>query len=984
MRHIETDILVIGGGATGTGILRDLAMRGFKCLLVERRDLAYGTTGRYHGLLHSGARYAVKDPLTAKECIEENRILRHIMPQCIEDTGGFCVLTPGDDPQYVQKFLEGCRIAGIPVESIEIRQMLKEEPLLDPNILQCYRVPDASADSFLAADLNTESARQHGAMILTYHDITGFSTSSQHSGNGSSVTGVLCHDLVKDENLQIDASMVINASGAWAGKIASMAGISLQMLPGKGTMVAVNQRIVNTVINRCRLPSDGDGLVPAHSVTIMGTTDVRVADPDHYGIEPWEIRLMLEAGEKIIPRFKEFRILRTWAGIRPLIQETASDNDRDVSRAFTLLDHAEREGIEGFITITSGKWTTYRKMAQAVVDKVCQKLNTSRSCRTHLEELPYQGKDSSPRLYLGARLEKIEQEASYGQLVCECELAMREEIEKAIVLSDAQTIDDIRRDVRLGMGPCQGAFCVLRVTGMLHSLRHAPVEKTNVSLRDFLQERYKGIMPVLWGHQLQQERFNELIYIDLLNAPSLPGDASSILSTQNYSAPSEIDDQKLVTHLPTVEKSSAHGNNQPVDVIVIGAGLSGLITGWRLSANGKKTRILTRGWGATYWSSGCIDVKGYQPPDFTCRLDSPGDYLEEFIASHPEHPYALIGLDELEEALQSFQQLTAASGYPYHGSIHRNYLLPTSLGTLRPTCLVPMTMLSGDAHLSTPMLITGFSQFLDFNPTLIADNLNAQALLAREISLDLKSLRSRKFITGMLLANLFDEPDFRQEVVDALKPKLGNAGRVGFPAVLGIRHSAEVINYLEAAFGIPVFEITGLPPSIPGIRLHNMLVSAIESYQGMVNNGMSVSNASVEGNWITAIWSEAAARNLSHHANNYVLATGGILGGGIQTTECGYAQEMIFNIPIVVPNNRTQWFHDTFLSPESHPIHTSGVLVDQDLHPVDRSGRIIYQNLFATGSLLGNCDPIRERSLDGIALASGYKIGECLSAGDLP
>src|SRR4030065_1887648 len=114
MRNIQTEILVIGGGATGSGVARDLAMRGFKTLLVEKGDLTHGTTGRYHGLLHSGGRYAVKDPQAAKECIEENRILRRIMHQCIEDTGGFFVLTPWDDPDYVPRFVAGCHSAGIP------------------------------------------------------------------------------------------------------------------------------------------------------------------------------------------------------------------------------------------------------------------------------------------------------------------------------------------------------------------------------------------------------------------------------------------------------------------------------------------------------------------------------------------------------------------------------------------------------------------------------------------------------------------------------------------------------------------------------------------------------------------------------------------------------------------------------------------------------------------------------------------------------
>ena len=154
MRKLETEVLVIGGGATGAGVVRDAALRGFKTAIVERSDWSTGTTGRYHGLLHSGGRYAVKDPEAARECIEENMILRRIMPHCLEDTGGFFVVTPWDDPAFGDTFMKGCRDTGIPCEEISIAQMLKEEPLLNPDIARCFRVPDGSADSFLAGESN--------------------------------------------------------------------------------------------------------------------------------------------------------------------------------------------------------------------------------------------------------------------------------------------------------------------------------------------------------------------------------------------------------------------------------------------------------------------------------------------------------------------------------------------------------------------------------------------------------------------------------------------------------------------------------------------------------------------------------------------------------------------------------------------------------------------------------------------------------------
>ena len=171
MRTLQTEVLVIGGGATGAGVVQDLALRGFKCALVEKRDLTHGTTGRYHGLLHSGGRYVVKDPKAATECIEENVILRRIMPHCLEDTGGFFVVTPWDDPAFGDKFMAGCQATGVPCEEITISQMLKEEPLLNPQISRCFRVPDGSSDSFLATQCVGESARQHGAQILTYHEV---------------------------------------------------------------------------------------------------------------------------------------------------------------------------------------------------------------------------------------------------------------------------------------------------------------------------------------------------------------------------------------------------------------------------------------------------------------------------------------------------------------------------------------------------------------------------------------------------------------------------------------------------------------------------------------------------------------------------------------------------------------------------------------------------------------------------------------------
>jgi glycerol-3-phosphate dehydrogenase len=991
MQKIQTEILVIGGGATGTGVLRDLAMRGFKAILVDKGDLAHGTTGRYHGLLHSGGRYVVRDPKAAVECIEENRILRRILPHCIEDTGGFFVLTTWDDPEYAPKFVTGCQAAGIPVEELSIQQMLREEPLLNKRITRCFRVPDGSADSFAAADSNVESARQYGARVLNYHKIVTLLR------QGNKITGAHLTDLAKGEEVEIIADMVVNAAGAWAGQIAASADLKVHIIPGKGTMLAMNHRIVNTVINRCKFPSDGDILVPAHTVSVIGTTDVKVSDPDHFAIEPWEVHLMLEEGDKIIPGFKDMRMLRAWAGVRPLYQETEVADTRDVTRAFVLLDHAERDGLEGLVTITSGKWTTYRKMAQVTVDLVCQKLGTRRDCRTHLEVVPDPGgQKHQHHHYLGERLAHIEKEHAYGQLVCECELATYQDVAKSITdgtdqTEGAKTIDDVRRDVRLGMGPCQGGFCTYRVAGILHHLRQTSVEKTNVALRDFLQERWKGLLPILWGQQLRQERLDELIYLSLLNADHLPGSPDSPLSPKNYAAPAQTFQPETHPAAHPAPPNVTHSQSKTMDdVLIIGLGLSGLTAAWQASLRGLKVRLIAKGQGALFWHSGCIDVLGYYPHNAPQPVQSPSQAIHQLIKDHPRHPYAMVGIDVIAEALQDFQNLCASAGYPMQGSLEQNWLLPTALGTIRPTCLAPETMLAGDlnpvlGHQDSPMLIVGFDGFPDFYPELIAANLTLQGTPATGISLKIDSLLERHFVTGRVLAELFETSSFQEEVCKAIVMALQNRNdirpaRIGFPAVLGQTQPIQILRSMEERLRLPVFEIPTLPPSTPGQRLSRLLAQTIQHKGGKVYDGMQAIAASPgDTGYLQTIWSEAAARQKPNRARNFVLATGGILGGGILAAYEGIVKDAVCNLHLQAPPDRNAWLNPKFLSENPHPIFQAGLEIDRDFRPIDPQGKPYFDNLYAIGTGLAGADYLRERSFEGVAIVTGYLLGKNLS-----
>jgi glycerol-3-phosphate dehydrogenase subunit B len=415
------------------------------------------------------------------------------------------------------------------------------------------------------------------------------------------------------------------------------------------------------------------------------------------------------------------------------------------------------------------------------------------------------------------------------------------------------------------------------------------------------------------------------------------------------------------------------------DVLVIGAGLAGLTAAWQVAARGGRVRLIAKGWGALYWHAGCIDVLGYYPPLGEAAVSSPAEAVAALIQERPDHPYARVGVAGLDEALRALQALCAQQGYPLHGSLERNWLLPTAVGALRPTCLAPETMIAGDASQPLPTLIVGMKQLLDFYPTLIADNLSRQGIPAEGVALDLPSLRECNFINAALLAKRLEQPQFRAEVVAALRPYRGRAERIGFPAVLGMEQAVAVKAALEKELGRPVFEIPGLPPSVPGMRLHGILTRVIGEKGGRVYDGMQVVRAEEARGRVTAVYSEAAARTRPHRFNRYLLATGGILGGGTATDSTGRVREVIFDLPLAAPNDRGEWFKRDFLDAAGHPIYQAGVRVDGSWRPVNGDGQPVYENVYAAGAMLAHCEVIRERSLEGVALATGYRVAQMLA-----
>lgn len=534
----KTTVVIIGGGATGTGILRDLSMRGVRAVLLEQRDLAYGTSSRFHGLLHSGGRYAVKDAEAARECIKENVILRRIARHCVEETEGLFVRLPEDEEGFEAQWVDGCQKAGIPVWRISPQEASRLEPNLTSRLVGAYRVPDAAIDGFRLCWQNVMSARKYGGQIRTYSEVTGIEQ------GGGQATGVRVRDTLTGRTQTIGCDFIVNAAGSWVGQIAALIGIEVAMKPDRGALIAFNHRFADRIINRLRPPADGDIFVPHGSVTILGTTSSPAQRPDDTAPRLGEILELLRIGQELFEGLPEYRILRAFAGTRPLYNADAAEAGRAASRNFVIIDHS-REGLDGFASIAGGKLTTYRLMAEKMADFVCGRLGVNAGCRTAEEPLiadpPEQVMTQGRRYFpacgaqlaasrlgsvFGAVVDRIRESPEKKQLVCECELVTLAEVEAVAADETSFNLEDIRRRTRMGMGTCQGAFCGFRGAGVVAANDLARDQDVVALLKEFLEARWSGIRPVLWGKQLREAELTRGIYAATINIDGAMEDES--------------------------------------------------------------------------------------------------------------------------------------------------------------------------------------------------------------------------------------------------------------------------------------------------------------------------------------------------------------------------------------------------------------------------------------------------------------------------
>jgi glycerol-3-phosphate dehydrogenase subunit B len=407
-------------------------------------------------------------------------------------------------------------------------------------------------------------------------------------------------------------------------------------------------------------------------------------------------------------------------------------------------------------------------------------------------------------------------------------------------------------------------------------------------------------------------------------------------------------------------------------VIVIGAGLAGLVAANRLSSGGARVTLLTKGIGGLPLSQGTIDVLGYSPD----RVTNPILTLSAIASSRPDHPYTAIGAAAVHSGIDYLKALLPDL---LVGDPEANYQLPTAVGAIRPTCLVQPTMVAGHVADGARLVIVGLRQLKDFHAKLVAENLGRTPLpeggrlTARHVLLDVPP-RDEAESFALTYARAFDDPDYRKRFAAALKPLLSDGETVGMPAVLGVKDLSAWKDFTEQ-LGHPVFEIPLPPPSVPGMRLNHALTEAAKASGTRVVSGSRVVSVRVEDGLVKGVSMATAGATREFTGDAFVLATGGFESGALELDSYGRVTESLFNLPLAGAEG--QLVHGNYWGAEQ-PLFKVGVRVGPDMRVLDGSGAVVHPNLFAAGGILGGSSRWKEKSGDGIAVGSAVRAADSI------
>lgn len=412
-------------------------------------------------------------------------------------------------------------------------------------------------------------------------------------------------------------------------------------------------------------------------------------------------------------------------------------------------------------------------------------------------------------------------------------------------------------------------------------------------------------------------------------------------------------------------------------VVVIGAGIAGLTTCLRLAKAGARVVLLTKGIGGLQLSQGTVDILGYGPQ----WVSHPLQAVSALAAEDPGHPYAAIGVEAVRSGVGLLRE--AVGPELLTGDVEANFLLPTAVGAVRPTCLAQPSMVAGQCRDKAQFVIVGLRQLKDFPAALIAGNLARTVLddggrmAARHIVVDFPARAGESDSSGLAYARAFDDPDFRDRFAGLLAPQIAEGETVGLPAVLGLSER-NAWHDLSDKLGRPVFEIPLPPPSVPGMRLNQTLTAAVTAAGVRVVLGSRVTAVRAGDGRVSAVSIAAAGGAREFQADAFVLAAGGFESGALALDSHGTVSETIFGLPLTgLPAAPGDLILANYWGTQQ-PLFAVGVGVDERMRPVGADSAPVYANLHAAGGVLAGAQRWSEKSGEGIAVGSAVRAADAI------
>lgn len=410
------------------------------------------------------------------------------------------------------------------------------------------------------------------------------------------------------------------------------------------------------------------------------------------------------------------------------------------------------------------------------------------------------------------------------------------------------------------------------------------------------------------------------------------------------------------------------------DTIIIGGGLSGLISGIYLSQRGQRCVIISSGQSALHFSSGSFDLLN-NLPDGT-SVQKPLDAISELVKQAPTHPYAKLGENKFKELARQAEEFLKNAGISTQGDHEENHYRVTPMGTLKPTWLTLKNLLISENEKCLPIQHPGLfniTGFLDFYTRFIADEFLKMGAKCSIHSINFPALENlRKNPTEMRsvnIARVFDKQENIEELARILKAESGDCDSIILPAITGLNRE-DVVDYLRKEINKPIYLLPTLPPSVPGIHTQQKLRSVFQQNGGVFMLGDNVLRADIKGNRISQIYSFNHG-DIPFVGQNFILATGSYFSQGlIASTEKIY--EPIFDLDVTFTPNRTQWYNsDVF---DTQPYQSFGIKTDSTFR-CTREGKL-FENLYAAGAILEGFNPLKEGCGAGVSILSAMYIAE--------